>query len=262
MKPKQQANKKQEAPPAEEQVQHQAKEEKPISDKYQLKTDPKSQLKIDEKESYVIGDPGTKVYCCKWDEQDKYVACACENGTIRVFNTHKRKLSYLINSTKPGTPFSYIKWRPTAPQFKTRNIFVTTNTIGEVQHWHLTSQKCLGTMKDEGQEPQLYCIDYNPDATKLAVCGSDPIIKIFDEEKRVVDLRLGVEQTQPPGHSNRGTLQGQNSLLREVPPSQSSYPILGRLGLQSHHLGYKAKEAGRKLDLRSPDLRRWNRLKG
>ena len=34
---------------------------------------------------------------------------------------------------------------------------------------------------------------YNKDATKLAVCGSEPTIKIYDEEKRCVDLRLGGE---------------------------------------------------------------------
>jgi WD40 repeat protein len=65
---------------------------------------------------------------------------------------------------------------------------VTANTEGEVQHFHLTSGKCLGTIKDPAFDPQLYCIDYNQDATKLAVSGSDSIIKIYDEEKRTLDL--------------------------------------------------------------------------
>lgn len=55
----------------------------------------------------------------------------------------------------------------------------------------MTSGKCLGTMKEDSSD--IYCIDYNPDATKLAVCGLNPIIRIYDEEKRVVDVRLGVE---------------------------------------------------------------------
>lgn len=113
-------------------------------------------------------------------------------------------MSYVIYSQRPEVPFTYVKWRPSAPQFKTRNIFVTTNVEGEVQHYHLLSGKCLGTMKDESSfDPQLYCTDYNMDASKLAVCGSEPVVKIFDEEKRVLDYRLGVEQTIPPGHSSR-----------------------------------------------------------
>ena len=46
-------------------------------------------------------------------------------------------------------------------------------------------------MKEDNSD--IYCIDYNQDATKLAVCGLNPIIRIHDEEKRVVDIRLGVE---------------------------------------------------------------------
>lgn len=57
----------------------------------------------------------------------------------------------------------------------------------------MTSGKCLGTIKDDSFDPQLYCIDFNKDATKLAVCGSEPTIKIYDEEKRCIDLKLGGE---------------------------------------------------------------------
>jgi WD40 repeat protein len=150
-----------------------------------------------------LGEPDTKVYCCKFDLEDKYIACACENGQVRVFNVNTGKMSYVIYSSRPNVPFSYVKWRPQAPQFKTRNIFVTANTEGELQHYHLTSGKCLGTIKDDSFDPQLYCIDYNQDATKIAVCGSEPVIKIYDEEKRCLDFKLGGEQTIPPGHSSR-----------------------------------------------------------
>ena len=68
---------------------------------------------------------------------------------------------------------------------------MTTNIEGEVQHFHLLSGKCLGTLKDDGSE--LYCLDYNADASKFAVCGQNPIIKIYDEEKRVLDFKLGLE---------------------------------------------------------------------
>ena len=46
-------------------------------------------------------------------------------------------------------------------------------------------------------------MDYNKDGSKFVCCGSEPVIKIYDEEKRCVDIRLGGEQTIPPGHSSR-----------------------------------------------------------
>ena len=63
---------------------------------------------------------------------------ACDNGEIRVYNVDKERLSYSIESTRPGVPFSYVKWRPKL-NYKAKNVFVTANAEGEVQHWHLTS---------------------------------------------------------------------------------------------------------------------------
>jgi COMPASS component SWD3 len=80
-----------------------------------------------------------------------------------------------MKSTKPGVPFSYIRWRPESEAYKTHNIFTTVNSDGEIQTWHLLSGKCLSTMKDESKnypDKQLYCVDYNSDGSKLAVCGS------------------------------------------------------------------------------------------
>lgn len=82
-------------------------------------------------------------------------------------------------STKPGVPFSYVRWRPENSNFKTKNIFTTVNADGEIQTWHLTSGKCLSTIKDDSKntiDKQLYCVDYNSDGSKIAVCGSEPIV--------------------------------------------------------------------------------------
>jgi WD40 repeat protein len=72
------------------------------------------------------------------------------------------------------TPFSYIAWRPENENFKTRNILTTVNAEGEIQNWHMNSGKLLSTMKDDSQvlDKQLYGLDFNPDGTKLVVCGS------------------------------------------------------------------------------------------
>lgn len=47
-------------------------------------------------------------------------------------------MSYKFTNPK-GAPFSYVKWRPKADHFKTKNVFVTTNADGEICHYHLAS---------------------------------------------------------------------------------------------------------------------------
>ena len=34
-----------------------------------------------------LGSTDTKIFCAKFDEDDKYIAAACENGEVRVYNT-------------------------------------------------------------------------------------------------------------------------------------------------------------------------------
>lgn len=63
---------------------------------------------------------------------------ACDNGEIRVYNVEKEKVSYTMYSSKPGVPFSYVKWRPKSG-YKAKNVFVSVNAEGEIQHWHLFS---------------------------------------------------------------------------------------------------------------------------
>lgn len=58
-------------------------------------------------------------------------------------------------------------------------------------------------MKHECFDPQLYCLDFNYDASKIAVSGSEPTIRIYDEEKRVLDVELSGEGMLPPGHRSR-----------------------------------------------------------
>lgn len=39
-----------------------------------------------------LGEPNTKIYSIKFDWQDKYIAAACENGEVRVYNVKNRIL--------------------------------------------------------------------------------------------------------------------------------------------------------------------------
>jgi len=66
---------------------------------------------------------------------------ACENGHVQIYNLSTGKLSYTLTSTNTAQkqPFSCVRWRPKTPHAMTKNVLVTTNADGEIQHWHMTS---------------------------------------------------------------------------------------------------------------------------
>lgn len=102
-------------------------------------------------------------------------------------------------------PFSYVAWRPENENFKTKNIITTANADGEIQNWHLNSGKCLSTMKDDSTaiDKQLYGLDFSHDGTQLVACGSEPIIRIYDEIKRKKIRELKEPNAPNNSHSNR-----------------------------------------------------------
>jgi hypothetical protein len=63
----------------------------------------------------------------------------------------------------------------------THNVYATVNSEGDIQQWHMTSGKCLSLIETpKTLDPQLYCLDYNQDASNFAVCGSEPCVSLFD----------------------------------------------------------------------------------
>lgn len=66
------------------------------------------------------------------------------------------------------------RWRPTIGPGITKNVLLTVNANGSLQHWHTTSGKLLHTIHNETN--QLLGADYKPDGTMFASCGSDTIV--------------------------------------------------------------------------------------
>lgn len=54
---------------------------------------------------------------------------------------------------------------------------------GSIQHWHITSGKCLHTISNE--KNQLYALDYRLDGTQFAVAGRDYAVR--DLHKGILD---------------------------------------------------------------------------
>jgi len=68
-------------------------------------------------------------------------------------------------------PIMCLRWRPLNSKAVTKNVILTANANGKVQHWHTTSGKLLHTIFDELN--QFYAVDYNNDGSKFATGGKD-----------------------------------------------------------------------------------------
>ena len=127
-----------------------AKEEEavPVSEKFTLECIKNSDVKISHK--YTLGDLTMQTFCVRFDPNDKYIAAGCGDGAIRIFNVFTGKQSYILNTTmEEPMPTTNIKWRPLAAPGVTKNVLISVNANGSLQHWHTTSGKLLHTIFDE-----------------------------------------------------------------------------------------------------------------
>ena len=60
-------------------------------------------------------------------------------------------------------PTTQIRWRPATSMAVTKNVLISVNANGSLQHWHTTSGKLLHTISDELN--QLLTVDYTNDGT-------------------------------------------------------------------------------------------------
>ena len=150
-------------------------------------------------------DTEDEIFCCKYDPTDKYIACGCGDGAVRVFNTLTGKMAFLLaNPNKYDEllfPITCLRWRPITPDMKTKNVLVACSADGSIFHWHVTSGKLLHTMESEGTN-QFFCLDFSPDGKQFAMGAKDKSIRIVDEHtKSYLSILSGGYGMQ--GHSNR-----------------------------------------------------------
>lgn len=156
--------------------------------------------------SITISDNPTEVFCVKFSPDGRMLAAGGGDGTVRVFNTYTGRLSYTLNAGGTSNlPTTSLRFRPINSASKTKNVLLATNSSGSVQHWHITSGKCLHNITDNVN--QLYACDYRSDGAMFATAGKDYHVRIYDEATKaeVVTLTGGYRSsgTKDPGHSNR-----------------------------------------------------------
>mmetsp|Transcript_50446 Transcript_50446/g.121434 ORF Transcript_50446/g.121434 Transcript_50446/m.121434 type:complete len:389 (-) Transcript_50446:90-1256(-) len=152
-----------------------------------------------------ITDNPSEVFIVKYSPDGRLIAAGCGDGAVRVYNSTNGRLSYTLNVGRvggEGLPMTSLRFRPPTAASKTKNVLLAVNADGSAQHWHVTSGKCLHTIKDE--ENQLYCVDYRRDGAMFATAGKDKTVRLYDEAtKSLVTGMSGGVSNVTAGHSNR-----------------------------------------------------------
>eukprot|EP00697_Spironema_sp_BW2_P016156 gnl/Spiro4/7282_TR3808_c0_g1_i1.p1 gnl/Spiro4/7282_TR3808_c0_g1~~gnl/Spiro4/7282_TR3808_c0_g1_i1.p1 ORF type:complete len:415 (+),score=48.95 gnl/Spiro4/7282_TR3808_c0_g1_i1:84-1328(+) len=152
----------------------------------------------------LIGEIGSEVFSVRFSPDGALVAAGCSDGGVRLYNTETGRLSYHLNvGLVNGLPMTCLRFRPHQPGKQNRNVLLTANANGAVQHWHVFSGKNIHTVQeDDGQ--QVYAVDYNREGTQFASCGRDYAVRVYDEATKTCVVKMaGGPNHYPPGHSNR-----------------------------------------------------------
>lgn len=150
----------------------------------------------------------SEVFSIRFSPDAKYLAAACGDGAVRVFNAGTGTLSQTLSTTEGETPLpaTIARFRPVSD--RTKNVLLVGNAHGAIQHWHVTSGKKLHSFVDG--DNQIYALDYDPAGDRFAAAGKDPVVKVFDEDSRKLICSLqgalgayGMGVKGDAGHSNR-----------------------------------------------------------
>lgn len=153
-----------------------------------------------------ISDNKSEIFCVRFSPDGKFVAAGCGDGSIRVFNATNGTLAYsIISGSSVALPTTILQFRPVTPSTRTKNVLVAANASGIVQHWHMTSGKCLHSIEDT--ENQVYALDYNVEGTQFCTAGKDKCVRVYDEATKSLVVEMGnsleFSLRKTSGHSNR-----------------------------------------------------------
>ncbi|EQC32639.1 hypothetical protein SDRG_09615 [Saprolegnia diclina VS20] len=156
--------------------------------------------------SITISECPSEVFCTRFSPDGSLLAAGCGDGAIRIFNVANGALAYTLMQPHHnygfGMPCTALRFRPLTSSSKTKNVLLAVNSNGSVEHWHITSGKCLHAITDE--QNQLYALDYRPDGAMFATSGKDHTIRVYDEATKTEVLSMkGGHGTLTAGHSNR-----------------------------------------------------------
>ena len=125
-----------------------------------------------------LGDGKREIFSIRFDANDKHIAAGCGDGTIRIYHLGSQKETYMLHN--PGaepTAITSIRWRPHEAKGVSKNVLLSVNAAGQVQHWLSSSCKLLHTITES---TMLFCADFTPDGGMFATGGDDKIVRNFN----------------------------------------------------------------------------------
>jgi COMPASS component SWD3 len=176
-----------------------------MSDEEDFTSSDDSQFKLAPR--LTISGNTSEIFCVKFSPDGNFVAAGCGDGAIRVFNSQTGALAYNLQAgSNVALPTTSIKFRPVTATTRTKNVIIAANAVGTVQHWHMTSGKCLHSIEEE-EHNQVYAMDYDGEGVKFVTAGKDKAVRVYDEATKTLLTTMkgggGYSITATPGHSNR-----------------------------------------------------------
>lgn len=169
------------------------------------KSQEQSTFKLEPK--VTISENTSEIFSVRFSPDGKFIAAGCGDGAIRVFNAFTGALAYnLLGGSNVALPTTSIRFRPTSEENKTKNVLIAANAAGSVQHWHMTSGKCLHSLFEDDKN-QVYALDYDKEGTRFFTGGKDKTVRVYDEATKTLITAMrggaGYSAKVTPGHSNR-----------------------------------------------------------
>ena len=85
-----------------------------------------------------ISDNPSEVFVSKFSPDGALLAAGCGDGAVRVFDAETGRLNYNLNIAARTLPTTALCFRPATETSRTRNVIISANADGSVQHWHIT----------------------------------------------------------------------------------------------------------------------------
>lgn len=118
-----------------------------------------------------------EIHCVAVDPDAKYIACGTTLGEVLIVCPNTKRILFTLNC-KEEDDYCYISrlaWRPISEKIKAKNVLATIDSQGRLKHWHVTSSKCLHTLKfTDGRSA--CCLDFSEDGSKFILGAEKPDI--------------------------------------------------------------------------------------
>eukprot|EP00818_Percolomonas_sp_WS_P010092 CAMPEP_0117443020 /NCGR_PEP_ID=MMETSP0759-20121206/4470_1 /TAXON_ID=63605 /ORGANISM="Percolomonas cosmopolitus, Strain WS" /LENGTH=329 /DNA_ID=CAMNT_0005234963 /DNA_START=417 /DNA_END=1406 /DNA_ORIENTATION=+ len=142
------------------------------------------------------------IFAIRYSPDNECILLGCSDGHLRVYDAHDGRHMYTWNTSgkkQIKLPVTSLRFRPFTQTRK--NIVLVAGSGGIVQHWHITSGRCLHTITEPNN--QVYAVDYRDDGKFFATAGKDAAVRVYDEATKSLVVTMKGGSGNSAGHANR-----------------------------------------------------------